>query len=369
MMTGGARWAPKPGDAPDPAALRRVLVVKLRHLGDVLLTSPVFSCLAHHIPHVEVDALVYRDTAEMLAGHPAIARVFTIDRKWKHLGLPGQIRAEAALVSELKARHYDLIINLTEHNRGVWLSRLLRPRFAVAPGGDYGWWFNRSFTHRYPVVAGNRRHTVEIHLDSLRRIGIYPDAEERRLTLAPGAAAIESVARRLAEHGLAERSFILVHPGSRWLFKCWKVEHMQATIRGLQQRGWRIVLSAAPDPAEMEMVGDILAGLQDVVSFAGALALKELAALTASARLFIGVDSAPMHIAAAVGTPTVALFGPSGDVEWGPWQVPSRIVTARFPCRPCGLDGCGGGKRSECLEVIPPQQVLEAVQSLLEQTR
>jgi heptosyltransferase-3 len=75
-----------------------------------------------------------------------------------------------------------------------------------------------------------------------------------------------------------------------------------------------------------------------------------------------------MHIAAAMGTPTVALFGPSGDIEWGPWQVPSRIITADYPCRPCGLDGCGGGKRSECLEAIGSNQVLGAVQSLLEET-
>src|SRR5258708_35162469 len=129
---------------------------------------------------------------------------------------------------------------------------------------------------------------------------------------------------------------------------------MQELIRGLQQRGWRVGVSAAPDRAELALVDDILSGLPDVVNFAGSLSLKELAALIGRARLFVGVDSAPMHMAAAMGTPTVALFGPSGDIEWGPWQVPSRIITSSHPCRPCGRDGCGGGKRSECLEVIPP---------------
>ncbi len=367
-MSVATGWSPKPDDAPALADLRRVLVVKLRHLGDVLLTAPVFSCLKRHVPHAEVDALVYRDTEEMLSDHPDISQLFTIDRKWKHLGLPGQIRAERALIAALKARNYDLIINLTEHNRGVWLSRLLRPRFAVAPAGEFGWLFDRSFTHRYPVVGGNRRHTVEIHLDSLRRLGIYPGPDERRLTLVPGGDAAERVARHLAEHALAERSFVVVHPGSRWHFKCWTIANMQDMIRGLQARGWRVVLSAAPDHAEMAMAEEILAGLTDVVSLAGRLSLKDLAALIARARLFVGVDSAPMHIAAAMGTPTVALFGPSGDIEWGPWQVPSRIVTANYPCRPCGLDGCGGGKRSECLEAISTNQVLAAVQSLIEET-
>ncbi|MBI3529727.1 MAG: putative lipopolysaccharide heptosyltransferase III [Betaproteobacteria bacterium] len=367
-MTGESRWLPRPDDAPSLQDVRRALVVKLRHLGDVLLTSPVFSCLKSHAPHIEVDALVYRDTAEMLDGHPDIAQLFTIDRKWKHLGLFRQIGAEGSLISALKARRHDLIINLTEHNRGVWLSHLLRPKFSVAPAGEFGWLYDRSFTHRYPVVGGNRRHTAEIHLDSLRRLGVYPGPAERRLTLVPGAEAREKVSRRLAEHGLAERSFMVVHPGSRWHFKCWTVAHMQELIRGLQAQGWRVVLSAAPDRAELALVDDILDGLTDVVNFAGSLSLKELAALIGCARLFIGVDSAPMHIAAAMGTPTVALFGPSGDIEWGPWQVPSRIITADYPCRPCGLDGCGGGKRSECLEAIGSNQVLGAVKSLLQET-
>ncbi len=367
-MTATNHWSPRPDDSPALQNVRRVLVVKLRHLGDVLLTSPVFSCLARHAPHIETDALVYRDTAEMLSGHPDIAQLFTIDRTWKQLGPLRQFRAEAVLISALKARHYDLIIHLTAHNRGVWLSRLLRPKVAVAPAGEFGWLFDRSFTHRYPVVGGNRRHTVEIHLDSLRRIGVYPGPDERRLTLVPGVDATEKVARRLAEHALVERSFILVHPGSRWQFKCWTVAHMQELIRGLQAQGGRVVLSAAPDRAELALVDDILEGLTDVVNFAGSLSLKELAALIGSARLFIGVDSAPMHIAAAMGTPTVALFGPSGDIEWGPWQVPSRIITADYPCRPCGLDGCGGGKRSECLEAIGSNQVLGAVKSLLQET-
>ena len=104
-----------------------------------------------------------------------------------------------------------------------------------------------------------------------------------------------------------------------------------------------------------------------VVDFTGMLSLKELAALTAQARLFIGVDSAPMHIAAAVGTPVVALFGPSGEAQWGPWMTPNRVVTSRHPCRPCGNDGCGGSKVSECLTTLPVEQVLAAANELLAQ--
>jgi heptosyltransferase-3 len=72
-----------------------------------------------------------------------------------------------------------------------------------------------------------------------------------------------------------------------------------------------------------------------------------------------------MHIAAAMQTPVVALFGPSGDIEWGPWMVRSRVITSGHPCRPCGNDGCGGGKVSECLTMLPVERVLGAINELL----
>jgi len=355
-------------DAIDLSALRRVLVIKLRHHGDVLLASPVFSVLKNHAPHLEIDALVYRDTAEMLSFHPAISQVHTIDRKWKSAGILAQAKAEWQLLSALRERRYDLIVHLTEHNRGAWLTRRLGARYGIAaklPGKGRFW--RNSFTHFYAFVSrGNTRHTVETHLDALRRIGVYPDEGERGLTLVPGGEAENFIEGLLAEHQLKGKDFIHLHPTSRWLFKCWPAERMAALIASLQTRGHRIVITAAPATEELMMAKNILAGLpQPVVDLSGLLSLKQLAALTARAKLFIGVDSAPMHIAAAMRTPTIALFGPSGEIEWGPWQVPHRILTSAHACRPCGNDGCGGGKRSECLSDIPVERVLSAAEKLL----
>ena len=122
----------------DPVELqsvRRVLVTKLRHHGDVLLASPVFSVLKAHAPHLEIDALVYTDTAPMLAGNPAVSRVFGVDRGWKTLGWPAQAAEEWRLLQQLRGREYDLLIHLTEHPRGAWLARALGPRYRVA--ADY----------------------------------------------------------------------------------------------------------------------------------------------------------------------------------------------------------------------------------------
>lgn len=354
-------------DAINLTSLRRALVVKLRHHGDVLLASPVFRTLKHRAPHLEVDALVYADTREMLEGHPDISRLHTVDRSWKRQGLALQARHEGDLLRALAARKYQLIVHLTDHWRGAWLAQLLRPRWSVAPAraGPFWQW---SFSHRYPL-AGNR-HTVETNLDALRRVGIQPEAPEKRLVLVPGPEAEARVDELLAAHSLAPKGFIHVHPTSRWLFKAWTDGANAALLRALLRDGHRVVLTAAPEPKEKAMVARILAETTGgVVDLSGQLSLREMGALSARARLFFGVDSAPMHIAAAMGTPVVALFGPSNENVWGPWMVPHRIVSSAHSCRPCGYDGCGGGKVSECLTSLEAERVRAAINDLLAQPR
>jgi heptosyltransferase III len=357
-----------PADAIDPGALSRALVIKLRHHGDVLLASPVFSVLKNAAPRIEIDALVYGDTRDMLSLHPAISEIHAVERGWKHAGPVSRLAAEARLLARLRARRYDLVVHLSEHPRGAWLARALGARVAVAP--DYPakprpW--KQSFTHRYALPRGTKRHAAELNLDALRRLGIQPGDDERGLVLVPGEPAERRVDALLAESGLAAKGYVHFHPGSRWQFKCWPADRAAALLDELERRGERVVLSAAPDPAERELIADILARSRTrPVDLSGKLSLKELAAVAARAKLFIGVDSAPMHIAAAMRTPVVALFGPSGEIEWGPWQVAHRVVASTaHPCRPCGNDGCGGGKVSECLTHLPLAPVLAAVDALL----
>ncbi len=357
-----------PADAVDLTGLRRALVIQLRHHGDVLLTSPVFTVLKNHAPALEIDALVYAETREMLDLHPAVARVHAVKRDWKESGAITRLAREWRLFTDLRKRSYDLVVHLSEHPRGAWLARSLGARYAVAP--DFArkprFW-KKSFTHLVPLPPHARRHRVEVNLDALRRIGIQPGEDERKLVLVPGEGAERSVEGLLAGQGLAPRSFIHFHPGSRWQFKCWPPERAAALIDALVRRGERVALTAAPDERELDLIAEIRKRTTaPIADFSGKLALKQLAALSARAKVFVGVDSAPMHIAAAMGTRVVALFGPSGELEWGPWRVPHRIVASgEHPCRPCGNDGCGGGKVSECLTRLPVEAALTAIDSLL----
>jgi len=126
-----------------------------------------------------------------------------------------------------------------------------------------------------------------------------------------------------------------------------------------------VVLTGAPVVQEQQLVADILSNGQfdekHLVNLTGQLTLKQLAAIISKARCFIGVDSVPMHIAAAVKTPTVALFGPSNAAIWSPWQVSHQVVRSRPSCQPCMQKGCGNSGWSECMDRISVQDVTDAL--------
>lgn len=344
-------------DTLDPSRIRRVLVTKLRHHGDVLLASPVLGTLKRHLPQAEIDALVYQDTRDMLSEHPALSQLHLVAKR-------GSLREEWRLLQDLRSRRYELLVHLSSSARGAWLARVLRPAVSVAPDHP-GKLYRASFTHLYPQANG--RHMVEYNLDALRRIGIWPEESDKKVVLIAGADAERNADKYLHDLGLVTGKFILIHPSSRWQFKCWPEEKVAELAIRLAERGFPLLFTSGPDTQESGMIQRILARVPlPVPSLAGKLTLKQLAALMARARLFIGMDSAPMHMAAAAGTPVVALFGPSGENLWGPWQVRARVITSNHSCRPCGLDGCGGSKRSDCLEVIPTGRVLDAALELLE---
>jgi heptosyltransferase-3 len=348
------------GNYPDLKKIQRVLVIKLRHHGDVLLTSPVFSQLKAALPHATIEAFLYADTLPMLEGHPAIDHYHLYDRQWKQRALPVRLFREGALLRALRKRRYDLVINLTEGDRGALIARLSGARCKVGLDPQKKGWQSRSYTHLVKRGAAPR-HTVEKQLDALRRIGIFP--EERDLFLH-----IPEKARERVRSLVGERPYLVIHPVSRWKFKCLSVQQMAHLLQLLHARGYSLVLSAGPDAEEKKMVEEILALAPKVpaLNLAGKLSLKELAALIAGAEGLICIDSVPLHIASATKTPVVALFGPSSEVNWGPWMHPrAEVVSSPFSCRPCYQDGCGGSKRSECLLSIPPFQILSALDKVL----
>jgi heptosyltransferase-3 len=357
------------GDYPDLTKVRRVLVVKLRHHGDVLLSSALFNVLKTRLPLARIDAYIYKDTLPMLEGHPAIDAFHLYDYSWKRLGLLPRIGREIALLRAIRGRSYDLVINLTEGDRGALCALFSGARYRVgwAPEGGAGRFKRRLYTH---IVKRPRlpRHMVEQNLDAARRIGIFPEPEQRDLVFAIPEAARERVRELLREAGSREREFALVHPTSRWLFKCWPPARVAALVRELHARGVSVAVSAAPDATELAMIDEVLRACAEVpvINLAGQLNLKELGALIDACRCLICVDSVPMHMASALKRPCVALFGPSSEIVWGPWlNADARVVAQNHSCRPCNLDGCGGSKVSDCLTTLAVDSVLQPTLALL----
>jgi heptosyltransferase III len=346
--------------------MKKILVVKMRHHGDVLLTSPVFSNLRKAYPLAEIDAMVYADTAPMLQGHPAIRTIHTYDRGWKKLGWLGKLAKEIALLRTIRKEKYDLVLNLTEGDRGAIVALISQApcRVGFDPEGKGFMGKRRIYTHLVKMCK-TPRHTVEKNLDALRRIGIIPGPDDRDLIFAYSQ---EDKARALSlVQGLEPHGYILLHPASRWKFKCWPTEKVAQLIEELHAERKKIVLTSSPDPEEMAMVQEIVDKVPHIplLNLAGKTSLKELGALIAMCEALICVDSVPLHLSSALQVPVVALFGPSSPLNWGPWQNPrARVVTLNLPCQPCFLDGCGGSKKSDCLLSLPVSRVLEALQEL-----
>jgi len=339
----------------------RVLIIKLRHIGDVLLSSATFKALKDARPGIRTAALVPAGTEDMLTLNPSVDEVITFR---KGQGLANELR----LIRKLRQGRYDLAINMTEGDRGALLALFSGARYRIGFDPGSRGFFGKKLLYTETVKqVYDGRHRAVIDMDVLGPLGIMP--EEIAVELFTSASDDEYVSSLLMKNGMgAGTKIAVVHPTSRWLFKCWRDEAVAEVIDRLEASGLRVVVTSGPDEREMEKAARIISlAASRPVDFTGRLTLKRLAALFKMSSIFFGVDTAPMHMAAAVGIPVVALFGPSDFRLWGPFSDKAKLLakTSDFPCIPCHRDGCNGTKKSICLEAIAPDEVMEAVAGLL----
>ena len=346
-----------------PASVKRALVIKLGHIGDVLVTTPVIRALHEAWPGVRVTMVVNQGTEAMVAHSPQIEQVLVVRRD---LGGIAALRSQLALLGALRSARFDLSLELSGGDRGAFLCRASGAGLRVGFEPKKPHFRARAF-HLLVDQRGTQNHVVDTFLRQPRALGLEPT--DTRMLFEPGREAGERAEGILKESGLAGKPFAVVHPTSRWMFKCWTTSGVAEVIGRLRERGLAIVLTCAPDEHEMRYNYQVLeqAGTRDVLDLSGKVDLLLLGALLECAKLFFGVDSAPMHMAAALGTPVAAIFGPSGDVMWGPWQVANQTITGDCPERPCGRDGCNGSKVSRCLDELEPGKVIAAVDRLLDE--
>jgi heptosyltransferase-3 len=351
------------GNYPSLEGVSRILVIKLRHLGDVLLTTPIFTTLESRFPGVKIDGYIYKESAPMLSGVEGVEELILYDRKWKELPKWRRLVHEARVLRKIRRKGYDMVINLTEGDRGAIAAQVSRAPIRVGfdPEGKGLKGKRKIYTH---IVKNcpTPRHAVERGLDALRRIGIFPGFHERELTFSVPDSAREAACK------LCEGPYAVMHPVSRWRFKCPPPQLMAGVIGLLSEKGIKVVLTGGGSPEERDFVAQIISLCKEgeVVDLSGQTSLKELGALFERSLGLITVDSVSLHMASALKVPVVALFGPTSEENWGPWMHPkSAVITSGHRCRPCGLDGCGGSKMSDCLWALSIQEIVEKFQAVV----
>ncbi len=348
------------------APVQKILLIRLRNIGDVLLLVPTIRAFREAFPRAHLAALVNAGTEEMLTGNPLLDEVLVFDPRWKTLPFRQRIAQEGKFVRGVRGRGFDLAINTTEGDRGAFLCMASGARIKVGVYDASGLWWKGRIYHHLVRIPDWKAHLVEQMLEIPRSLGLNP--RDKRVEIFYPPEDREVIDRLLEEEGIGPGDDLVhIHPTSRWLFKCWRDEAVAGVIDRLQkEKNLRTVLTSGREEKELKKIDRILQACRArPVSLAGKITLKQLAALSARARLFLGVDTAPMHIAAAVGTPVIALFGPSGEFNWGPWGNGHVVVKKDWECRPCGRDGCEGSKRSRCLEEIREEEVMKEIFQVL----
>lgn len=339
-----------------------VLAVRLDNLGDVLMTTPALTALAAGGAR-RVTLLASRAGAAAAAHVPTVAEVLSFDAPWV-AGRTGDPRAERALIDALARRCFDAAVIFTVCTQSALPAALfcrlagIPLRLAHARENPYA--LLTDWVRDTDVVGPGMRHEVRRQLDLLGAVGIA--ARDERLVFRLRAADHERARRALAAAGSApERPWIVVHPGSSAASRRYPGERFGQAARRIAERSdAQIVFCGGPDDGEacaqaQQAMGAIGASS---VSLAGALDLGGLGALIAGARVLVGNNSGPAHIAAAVGTPSVVLYALTNP-QHTPWQAPTVVLSHEVACRDCLRSVCPQ-RHHACLLGVPPEAVADA---------
>jgi len=359
--------------------VRNILIIKFKHIGDVLLSVPTVKAIKQTFPDAAISYLLNDETAPMIEGLPYVNEVI-------RFGRGRGVFYQLSLLAGLRCKSFDLTVDLSGGgDRGALWSFFTGARYRIGtlPAGKKGMTGKTYlYTHSAPT-PDVRYHSVIRDMDIVRPFGI--DTRNLTVDFIVPHEVTRAVRERLTEKGVAKGElYIVVHPTSRWLFKCADDKVMAQCIDRISQNfGLQVVVTCGPSDAELDRLSGILGHCSTHPTvFAGELNLKELGAVMAGACLYVGVDSAPSHLAAAMNVPSLVLFGPTGAYNWGPWtdeagenpyplekgiQRAGRhtVLQQDWSCVPCGRAGCEGSQVSDCLIQTTPDQILSEASRML----
>ena len=348
-----ARW--------DWSKVERVLVVRLRSIGDTVLITPSLFALRRFLPNAHIDILLEDWVAPVLEGSNLVNQVITIPRESRS--------ARARIARELRANRYDVVYNLHGGTTATFLTRATGAKYRV---GFAHYQYARLHNHIAPssleVWRRPTLHSVEQQLALIGWTGV-PVTDRPATQLAVTRDAIESVGKKLRDIGLADfdanETLAVIHPAAAFDTKQWAAENFARVIDELKARSLVPIVIVSPN---QKSVSESLIG-QSPALLLSDLSLPEVTALASRARVFVGNDSGMAHIAAAVNAPCVVIFGSSNRNHWRPWtSQPSEIVYEELPCQPCHGYFCAEFERPECILRVPVSRVVGAIDRVLKQS-
>jgi len=339
----------------DWSEVRKVLLVRLRSIGDTVLATPSVFALKRFLSNATVDILVEDWVAPLLNSHPHVDNVIVLER--------GGFMTRARVARELRAANYDVVYNLHGGTTATFLTRATGARHRVGfKSYQYGQLHNHQAPSPLLLWGQQKTHSVEQQLALLGWTGV-PVTDRPRTQLGISTEAKETVNQHLAQAGLTDQKIALIHPAAAFATKQWAPENFARVAEFLSARGFAPVAIAAPnEKALLEKLSTEAA----VKITSLDLSLPEVTALAAHSQLFVGNDSGIAHIAAAAGTPAVVIFGSSNIAHWRPWNSAlAEVVFEEMPCQPCAGYFCEKFEQPECILRVPVTRVIAAIDRLL----
>lgn len=356
-----ARAILRPGEAPLPPAeeIRKILIIKLWAIGEYLMATPAFAAIRDIFPAAHITMLTGVAAAPLTSAAPFFDRVWTVPEQIfvkKRLGRINRLRRRIA------KEGFDVALTFHHAWEFTIFSALtgVPHRVGVDRDGD-------GFAHTVKVPRVRRRHQVEEYFDLARACGA--PGPPGPTVVVPG-----EEAKREAEHFLAEPAFrgrplLVVAPGggvnskTRMEAKRWPAAYYVELINILK-RGFKVMLVGGPSDVELNAGVAAATGVPDAT---GKTSLPALYLLLKRATAFVGNDSAPMHVAAAAGAPTIAFFGPTDPNLNGPWRTPSLILSYEIDCRPCYENGYFPAcDHRRCLVGVTPEEAASRIHDFLD---
>ena len=328
---------------PKANKVRKILLVSLSNLGDIILTTPVLMRLASEYPDVQIDVITGEPGKEIFERHPSVRNVMV---RRHHRSLSGRVKSVLSVMAE----GYDLVIDLKNSLLPFFAASASSPKPSLSGG--------KTLLRK----KGLSPHKSLVHLSKLAYLGDKV-LTERRFFMPFGDSDLNEAGKYLAKDSGTKN--VIIAPGAKSHLKRWPPEYYARAVDMLTEHFTCNIIAVGTSGDRAEIRALISGTDNRITDLCGRTSLSLLAALLSQADLLITNDSAPLHVASAVDCPVVAIFGPTDEKKYGPLSAAGRTVTSEKACRPCEKALCAKGITEGCIIDIPPRTVMEAAVDLI----